>query len=68
MNASHRRAVSQDAVLRQPSHEAEELSTDECRVNRKRVRCLMRTMGIEPIYPRRRTTIAGVGHRDWYRR
>jgi putative transposase len=42
---------------------AEELSTEECVVNRKRVQRLMRTMGIAAIYPRRKTTIACVGHR-----
>jgi putative transposase len=42
---------------------AEELSTQDCRVNRKRVQRLMRTMGIEAIYPRRKTTIAHASHR-----
>lgn len=32
-------------------------------VNRKRVQRLMRQMGIEAIYPRRRTTWPGVGHK-----
>jgi putative transposase len=32
-------------------------------VNRKRVRRLMRTMGLEAIYPKPRTTIAGKGHK-----
>jgi putative transposase len=31
--------------------------------NRKRVQRLMRTMGIEAIYPKRRTTWPGVGHK-----
>jgi len=31
--------------------------------NRKRVQRLMRTMGIEAVYPRRRTTWPGVGHK-----
>lgn len=35
----------------------------ELAVNRKRVQRLMRTMGIEAIYPRRRTTQPGVGHK-----
>lgn len=42
---------------------AEELSTDACRVNRKRVQRLMRTMGIAALYPRQRTSTPGVGHR-----
>ncbi|WP_390877855.1 IS3 family transposase [Tautonia rosea] len=32
-------------------------------VNRKRVRRLMRTMGLEAIYPRPRTSVAGKGHK-----
>jgi putative transposase len=32
-------------------------------VNRKRVQRLMRLMGIEAIYPKRRTTWPGVGHK-----
>ena len=32
-------------------------------VNRKRVQRLMRLMGLEAIYPRPRTTIAGAGHK-----
>jgi putative transposase len=32
-------------------------------VNRKRIRRLMQTMGLEAIYPRRRTSEAGPGHR-----
>ena len=32
-------------------------------VNRKRVQRLMRAMGLEAIYPRRRTTQPGVGHK-----
>jgi putative transposase len=42
---------------------AEELSTEECVINRKRVQRLMRTMGIAAIYARRKTTIPCVGHR-----
>ena len=42
---------------------AEELSMEECVVNRKRVQRLMRTMGIAAIYPRRNTTIPCVDHR-----
>lgn len=42
---------------------AEELSSEACRVNRKRVQRLMRTMGITAIYPRKRTSTPGVGHR-----
>jgi putative transposase len=40
-----------------------ELSTPSEPVNRKRVQRLMRTMGIEAIYPRKKTTIPHVGHR-----
>jgi putative transposase len=36
---------------------------DELGVNRKRVQRLMRLMGIEAIYPKRRTTWPGVGHK-----
>ena len=33
------------------------------RVNRKRIQRLMRLMGIEAIYPRKKTTFPGVGHK-----
>lgn len=36
---------------------------DELGVNRKRVQRLMRLMGIEAIYPKRRTTQPGAGHK-----
>ena len=36
---------------------------DELSVNRKRVQRLMRRMGIEAIYPKRRTTRPGAGHK-----
>lgn len=42
---------------------AVELSTKACRVNRKRVQRLMRTMGIAALYPRKRTSAPGAGHR-----
>ena len=42
---------------------ATELSTEDCPVNRKRVQRLMRTMGIEALYPRKSTSVPGVGHR-----
>jgi putative transposase len=32
-------------------------------VNRKRVQCLMRVMGLEAIYPKPRLSVAGKGHR-----
>ena len=32
-------------------------------VNRKRVQRLMRLMGLEAIYPKPRTTVAGAGHK-----
>jgi putative transposase len=42
---------------------AVELSTKECAVNRKRVQRLMRVMGIAALYPRKSTSMPGVGHR-----
>ena len=42
---------------------AQELSTKDDLVNRKRVQRLMRIMGITAIYPPKRTTVPGVGHR-----
>jgi putative transposase len=42
---------------------AEELSSAEEVVNRKRVQRLMRIMGIAAIYPRKKTSLPGVGHR-----
>jgi len=42
---------------------AEELSSPRRPLNRKRVQRLMRIMGIEAIYPRKRTSQPGVGHR-----
>jgi len=42
---------------------ATELSTEASPVNRKRVQRLMRTMGIEALYPRKSTSAPGVGHR-----
>ena len=41
----------------------EELSSPRRPLNRKRVQRLMRIMGIEAIYPRKRTSQPGVGHR-----
>jgi putative transposase len=40
-----------------------EHSTEACPVNRKRVQRLMRTMGIAALYPRKRTSAPGAGHR-----
>jgi putative transposase len=40
-----------------------ELSTDDRPLNRKRVQRLMKVMGIEAIYPRKRTTIRSPDHR-----
>lgn len=40
-----------------------ELSTKDFPVNRKRIQRLMRVMGIEAIYPRKRTTIRSPDHR-----
>ena len=42
---------------------AEELGTEDCPLNRKRVQRLMRTMGIAALYPRKHTSEPGVGHR-----
>ena len=42
---------------------AKELERQGHTVNRKRVQRLMRLMGLEAIYPRKRTTIPGAGHK-----
>ena len=42
---------------------AEELSSAKQPLNRKRVQRLMRIMGISAIYPRKSTSLQGVGHR-----
>ena len=42
---------------------AEELSTPECPINRKRVQRLMQLLGIAAIFPQKRTSVPGVGHR-----
>ena len=42
---------------------AEVLSTSECPINRKRVQRLMQLMGIAAIFPQKRTSVPGVGHR-----
>jgi putative transposase len=42
---------------------ATKLSTKVCPVNRKRAQRLMRTMGIEALYPRRSTSVPATGHR-----
>ena len=42
---------------------AAELSTDKRPVNRKRVQRLMTVMGIQAIYPRKRTTVPSANHR-----
>jgi len=39
------------------------LNNEGCAVNRKRVRRLMQLMGLEAIYPKPRTTVAGAGHK-----
>ena len=41
----------------------EELSTRRQPLNRKRVQRLMRIMGIAAIYPKKKTSLPGVGHR-----
>lgn len=50
-----------EQYLRTPFYGSRKLS-EVLGVNRKRVQRLMRTMGIEAIYPKRRTTWPGVGH------
>jgi putative transposase len=42
---------------------AEELKRQGHAVNRKRVQRLMRLMGLQAIYPRKKTTIPGAGHK-----
>ncbi len=42
---------------------SEELSSAKQSLNRKRVQRLMRIMGISAIYPRKSTSLPGVGHR-----
>jgi putative transposase len=42
---------------------AEELSSAKQPLNRKRVQRLMRIMGLSAIYPRKSTSLPGVGHR-----
>jgi putative transposase len=42
---------------------AEHLSSPEARVNRKRVQRLMQKMGIEAVYPGKKTSVAGEGHK-----
>lgn len=51
-----------ELYLRWPFYGSRRLA-DELRVNRKRVQRLMRLMGIEAIYPKKRTTWPGVGHK-----
>ena len=41
----------------------DELETRGHRINRKRVRRLMREMGIKALYPKRRTSVPGKGHK-----
>lgn len=43
----------------------DELAKLGYRVSRKRVRRLMRTMGIEPIYPKPRLSVPGKGHKKY---
>ena len=42
---------------------AEELSSPKQPLNRKRLQRLMRIMGIAALYPRKKTSLPGVGHR-----
>ena len=50
-----------ELYTRRPFYGSRRLA-DELGVNRKRVQRLMRRMGIEAIYPKRRTTWPGAGH------
>ena len=51
-----------EQYLRTPFYGSRKLA-DVLGVNRKRVQRLMRVMGIEAIYPKRRTTWPGAGHK-----
>jgi len=51
-----------EQYLRTPFYGSRKLA-DVLGINRKRAQRLMRTMGIEAIYPKRRTTCAGAGHK-----
>jgi putative transposase len=51
-----------EQYLRTPFYGSRKLA-EVLRVNRKRMQRLMRVMGIEAIYPKRRTTWPGAGHK-----
>jgi putative transposase len=51
-----------ELYLRWPFYGSRRIA-DELNINRKRVQRLMRLMGIEAIYPKKRTTHPGVGHK-----
>ncbi len=61
-DATDRRAVPADAVLRQPTDDGLVAEHGQ-RVNRKRLQRLMQVMGLEALYPKRRTTVPGEGHK-----
>jgi len=51
-----------EQYLQTPFYGSRKLA-DVLGVNRKRVQRLMRVMGLEAIYPKRRTTQPGAGHK-----
>ena len=53
-----------EQYLRTPFYGSRKLS-EVLGVNRKRIQRLMRVMGIEAIYPKRRTTRPGAGHKNY---
>lgn len=60
-NLALMRAIDEQ-YLRTPFYGSRKMA-DVLGVNRKRVQRLMRTMGIEAIYPKKRTTWPGAGHK-----
>jgi putative transposase len=60
-NLALMRAIDEQ-YLRTPFYGSRKLAV-VLRVNRKRIQRLMRVMGIEAIYPKRRTTWPGAGHK-----
>ncbi len=60
-NLAFMRAIDEQ-YLRTPFYGSRKLS-EVLGVNRKRIQRLMRVMGIEAIYPKRRTTRPGAGHK-----
>jgi putative transposase len=62
LDAVDRRAIHTDAVLRNPE-DGLVLGEQGYAVNAKRVRRLMRQMGLEAIYPKPRLSDPGLGHK-----